>query len=128
VKTSDPPCIGFVNGVVYDGMRAAEQDQHRHGSPAPELWRRDNGIDPEDWLTITLDKKGIAHNQTLEVVRVNSRRDFPEHAVDNARSRHKASVPRYVVRGVWYRCPRDDACIGAELPEDEAEDYDAILI
>jgi hypothetical protein len=128
VKTSDPPCIGLVNGVVYDEMRAAEQDQHRHGSPAPELWRRDNGIDPGDWLTITLDKRGIAYSQTLEVVRVNNRRDLPEHAVDNARSRHKASVPRYVVRGVWYRCPRNDACIGAELTEDEAEDYDAILV
>jgi len=128
VKTSDPPCIGFVNAVVYDVIRAAEQYQHLHGSPAHELWRRDNGIDPEDWLTITLDETRLAYHQTLEVVRVDTRRDFPEHPVNKSWSRYKASVPRYVVRGVWYRCPRDDVCIGAELTEDEAEDYDAILI
>jgi hypothetical protein len=126
VKTSDPACIGFVSRVVYDKIRATEQYQYRHGSPAPRLWRRQNGIDPEDWLTITLDKPTAQIHRTLEVV--NNRRDFPEHPVNKSRSRYKTSVPRYVVRGVWYKCLGDDECIGAELTEHHAEDYDAILI
>jgi hypothetical protein len=128
VKTSDPPCIGFVSGAVYDKVRATEQYQRMHGPAAPELWRRNNGIDPWNWLTIMLDKTTARFHHTLEVVRVNTRRDFPEHPINNIRSRYMASVPRYVVRGVWYRGLRDDACIGADLTEDEAGDYDAILI
>jgi hypothetical protein len=132
VKTSDPPCIGFVNRVVYDRIRATEQYQHRHGSPAPRLWRRQNGIDPEDWLTITLNKTYEIH-QTLEVVRVNTwRNEQPvnrfRHAVNRFQSRYKTLLPTYVVRGVWYGCLKDDACIGADLTEeDAAEGYDAVL-
>jgi hypothetical protein len=127
VKTSDPPCIGFVNRVVYDKIRATEQYQHLQDSPAPELWRKENGIDPQDWLTITLDKGTDDLHQTLEVVRINARRDFPEHPINDFGSRYKKSTPRYVVRGVWYECLRDDACIGAGLT-DGRKGYNAILI
>ena len=127
VKTSDPPCIGFVNRVVYDKIRATEQYQHLQDSPAPELWRKENGIDPQDWLTITLDEGTDDLHQTLEVVRINTRRDFPEHPVNDFGSRYKESLPRYVVRGVWHECLRDDACIGAELRECR-DGFDALLI
>jgi hypothetical protein len=33
-----------------------------------------------------------------------------------------------MVRGVWFYCLSDDECIGALLPDDFAEDYDAILV
>jgi hypothetical protein len=125
VKTSDPPCIGFVNPVVYNKIRATEQYQHRHGSPALEHWRKENGIDPQDWLTITLDEGIDEIHHTLEVVRINTRRDFPDHPINNSRSRYKTSMQKYVVRGVWYECPRDDACIGAELTKGG---YNAVLI
>jgi hypothetical protein len=132
VKTSDPACIGFVNRVLYDKIRAAEQYQYmrRHGFPAPQRWRRQNGIDSEDWLTISLESRTAKLGRALEVVRVDTRRDFPEHPINDSRSRsrYRTSVPMYVVRDVWYDCPRDDACIGADLAEDEADDYDAILI
>jgi hypothetical protein len=139
VKTSDPPCIGFVNRVVYDKIRATEQYQHLHGSPAPELWRKENGINPQDWLTITLDERALETHVTLEVVRINTQRDSPDHPINNLwpgpkhpvrdfRSRFKMkSMPKYVVRGVWYYCPRDDACIGADLAE-EGHIYNAVLI
>jgi hypothetical protein len=129
VKTSDPPCIGFVNGVVYDKMRATEQFQQHHGFPAPALWRRNNGIVPEDWLTLTVSEPtSDLYHQTLEVVKADTRRGLPEHVVDNIGPGYKESVPRYMVRGVWFYCLSDDECIGALLPDDFAEDYDAILV
>jgi hypothetical protein len=133
VKTSNPPCIGFVNRVVYDRIRATEQYQHCHGSPAPRLWRRQNGIDPEDWLTITLNETTTEIHETLEAVRINAWRDEQpvnkfRHTVNRFKSRYKKFVPKYVVRGVWYDCQSDDACIGAELmAEGEYEGYDAVL-
>ena len=127
VKTSDPPCIGFVNRVVYDKIRATELYQHLHGSPAPEHWRKENGVNPQDWLTITLDGKTKNVHQTLEVVRINTRCDFPEHPVNDFGSRYNKSLPRYAVRGVWWNCLGDDACIGADLTECH-DGFDALLI
>jgi len=127
VKTSDPPCIGFVNSVVYDKIRATEQFLHAHGVSAPEAWRTNNGIAPEDWLTLTLDTTEGDPHQTLEVVKSTTRFGFPER-IDNIGRRYKESVPSYIVRGVWYVCQKDDPCIGADLAESSAGDYDAILI
>jgi len=127
VKTSSPPCIGFLNRMVYDKIRATEQYLHAHGVSAPEAPERNNGIDPEDWLTLTLDTTKSDLCQTLEVVKCNDRCGFPGH-VDNIGPRYKQSVLRYMVRGVWYECQGDDPCIGADLADDWTEDYDAILV
>jgi hypothetical protein len=131
VKISDPPCIGFVNCAVYDKTEATEQYQHRHGGvPAPELWRREDGIDPEDWLTLTItpNRPTVDFHQTLEVAKYNTTCGWPGHVTKDLGPRYKGSVPGYMVRGVWYDCPRDDACVGAELTNDSPEDYDALLV
>jgi hypothetical protein len=127
VKVSDPPCIGLVNGVMYDKIRRIEQCQRRHGSSAAELLRRDSGLCPEDWLTITLGSTKMIHILTLEATISNTLPQGMEH-ICTLNPRYKESVPMYTVRGVWYTGPRRDPCIGAELVEDSEEDYDAILI
>jgi hypothetical protein len=122
VKVSNPPCIGLVNGVVYDKIRGIEQCQRRHGSSAAELLRKAGGLCPEDWLTITLNKMTNNRHLTLEATISNT--------LPKTLNRHyKESVPTYMVRGVWYTCLGDEPCIGAEVAaHDSKEDYSAILI
>jgi hypothetical protein len=127
VKASNPPCIGLVNGVVYDNIREIEQCQRRHGSSAAELLRRNSGLCPEDWLTITVDRITEKRHLTLEATISNILPQGIE-SVCTLNARYKESVPMYTVRGVWHECLGDDTCIGAELAQDSKEDYDAILI
>jgi hypothetical protein len=127
VKVSDPPCIGLVNSVVYDKIRGIEQCQRRHGSSAAELLRKDSGLCPEDWLTITLDSTTETRHLTLEAAISNTLPQGIEH-ICTVNPRYKESVPMYTVRGVWYTGPGDDPCIGAELTWDFEKDYGAILI
>jgi hypothetical protein len=127
VKVSDPPCIGLVNGVVYDKIRGIEQCQRRHGFSASELLRKDSGLCPADWLTITTDPTTYKRHLTLEATISNTLPHGLEY-VCTRKPRSKESVPMYTVRGVCYDCPGDDPCIGAELTWDLEEDYGAILI
>jgi hypothetical protein len=129
VKVSNPPCIGLVNGVVYDKIRGIEQCRRRHGSSTAELLRRDSGLCPEDWLTITLDPETASDkgHLTLEATISNTLPQGIEHNY-TLNPRYNPSVPMYTVRGVWHDCFGDDPCIGAELTWDLEEDYGAILI
>jgi hypothetical protein len=129
VKFSDPPCIGLVNSVIYDKIRRIEECQRRHGSSAAELLRKDSGLCPEDWLTITFHQMTDERHLTLEATISNTLPHGIEH-IRTLNPRYKESVPMYTVRGVWYECLGDDPCIGAELTwsyEDEV-DHGAILI
>jgi hypothetical protein len=127
VKVSDPPCIGLVNGVVHEKIRGIEQCQRRHGSSAAELLRRDSGLCPEDWLTVTLNPTTYKRHLTLEATISNTLPQGIEHTY-TLNPRYNPYVSMYTVRGVWHDCLGDDPCIGAELTWDLEEDYRAILI
>jgi hypothetical protein len=132
VKVSDPPCIGLVNGVVYNKIRRIEQCQRRHGSSAAGLLRKDSGLCPEDWLTITLDPETASDKShlTLEATISNTLPQGIDYdcTLDPLVLLDKDSAPMYTVIGVWHECLGDDPCIGAELIWDLEEDYGAILI
>lgn len=132
VKTSDPPCMGFVNGMFYDRMRDNERcQQHlRVQTPPTAPQAIGNAILPEEWLTIMVtslefDDPGRRY-WTLEAVKVARPVNLAEH-VRIGESGLNESVPVYMVMGVWFWCPRDDPCVGAELFKGSDETYDAVL-
>lgn len=126
VKTSDPPCIGFINGVVYDEIRAVELYQRHHGIPAPELRTRETAICPEDWLTIKVENADSVPRLTLEAMMSNTRPEILElEKVMGPQHRH--SISAYTIRGVWCDHPKDDTSVGAELCWNLDDGYDAIL-
>lgn len=133
VKVSDPPCIGLVNGVVYDKIRGIEQCKRRHDFFAAEVLKQDSGMCPQDWLTITLNPPWETQlHLTLEATMSNALPGGTGYdcILGPLTIFDKDAAPMYTVRGVWYDCLGDDPCIGAELTwsyEDDV-DYGAILI
>jgi hypothetical protein len=131
VKTSDPPNIGFINGMIFDDLRVIEEYQSAHGVPAPPLRTRKNDIYPEDWLTmlVTMGSDLTAKSRllTLEALKARDGYNLAEH-MDTDEPRLNRAVPMYLVVGVWFSCLGSDPCIGAELIRDPEGIYDAILI
>jgi hypothetical protein len=131
VKTSDPPSIGFVHGMISGELKVIEQYQRTNGVPAPPLRTRQNMIYPEDWLTVlvTVGSALTAESSrlTLEAMKVEDSYNIAER-MDFDEPRLNRAVPMYHVVGVWFPCLRSDPCIGAELIKDPEGIYYAILI
>lgn len=127
VKTEDPPCIGFVNAKVYDGMKAIEQYRRTYGAPSTELRTRDNDVFPEDWVTVMVsDPKQSERFLTVEAMLMDGLYDLGTH-MENMEFQGRRFVPKYLVLGVWFHCERDDPCVGAELASHSTQDCNAVL-
>lgn len=121
VKTDDPPCIGFVNGTVYEAMRKLENG---HKGRAADAIRDLKKVD--DYLTIVTGATASSRQTrfvTLEAMRLDSL--FQPTEIDK-QARDEA-LPMYHVVGVWFFSAKDDSCIGAELAE-SWNTCDAVLV
>lgn len=131
VKLSDPPCIGFVNGVIFNNPMSMEQYRQDEGAPAPKPWIGERTIFPKDWLTILANTEPDLTAQsavmTLEALKVNGHFSVAKYVKTNE-PRLNRTVPMYHVVGVWFSCLQSDPFIGAELIKNPAEAFDAVLI
>lgn len=131
VKLSDPPCIGFVNGVIFHNSKSIEQYRRDVGAPAPKSWKGERTIFPKDWLTILAntgpDLTAQSAVMTLEALKVDSHFSVAKY-VKTDEPRLNRTVPMYHVVGVWFSCLQSDPSIGAELIKDPEEAYGAVLI
>jgi len=124
VKVEEPPCIGFVNGAVYDCMRRVEQNCQGQSVESIASLSHTNTFSLEASLTLWPSDVGGEKDSTFELMKTDSCFD-EQSAEDVLRFR---SVSEYMVVGVWFLCERDDPCIGADLGARESAEYDAILI
>lgn len=132
VKTADPPCIGFVNGKIYDAMRKIERrlelqdrgitDGDPCFTPGP-----DDAILAEEWLSIVVTNVNEpASNRFLVLEALNSRIPFdPALIHEPPRDR---PMPTYMALGVWFWSRKDDPSIGAELATSWSRECNAMLL
>lgn len=130
VKTSDPPCIGFVNGVIFNDPMSIERYRVNDGAQAPKSWLGERTIFPNDWLTILAntgpDLTAQSAVMTLEALKVDRGSDVS--GLPGGKPRLSNIVPTYHVVGVWFSCLQSDPCIGADLIKDPEAAYDAVLL
>lgn len=123
VKIDEPPCIRFVNGAVYGGMRHIEKQQQRPAA-AKEPVTRDNTILPEDWVTILVtDTTQLLQRKFLAYEAM-----FSDRSLERPDRDAERQVSMCLVVGVWFWSGKNDSYFGAELNRRPDQDCDAVLV
>ena len=121
VKTDEPPCIGFVNGAVYNAMREFEHNRREHG-----LENMESPTMAENCLTLVTGATASTR-QTRFVTLEAMKSDDPFDPTEVSQEPRTQAMPMYHVVGVWFFSARDDPSIGADLAESWVS-CDAIMI
>jgi len=121
VKTDEPPCIGFVNGAVYNAMREFEHNRREHG-----VENMESPTMAENCLTLVTGATASTR-QTRFVTLEAMKSDDPFDSTEVSQESNSQAMPMYHVVGVWFFSARDDPSIGADLAESWAS-CDAIMI
>jgi hypothetical protein len=121
VKTEEPPCIGFVNGAVYNAMRRFEHSRREHSVDMTE-----SSALSENCLTLVASVT-TSSVRTRFVSLEAMKADYSFDPAEIGQDPRSQAVPVYHVVGVWFFSARDDPSIGADLTESRAT-CDAILV
>ena len=126
VKVDDPPCIGFVNGAVYTGLKSIEEYQLKHGYPPPEKRTSANFLNSEDWLSVVITADLQSTKKVVVLEAMKSNRIFNPAWINEPPKTQP--IPMYMVVGVWFWSRKDDPSIGAELASSWSTECNAILL